>query len=94
VEVQLNAFLTSELDGGEWSVSRLGRFTPRETAPGTYWIGELYRRSHIVNASRSERWILNTDQVMHLTTSVEFMNDGFQKSVLNEKAYRHGCKVI
>jgi hypothetical protein len=26
-------------DGGEWSASRLGRFTPREEAPGTHWIG-------------------------------------------------------
>jgi hypothetical protein len=39
VEVQLHAFLTSELDGGEWSASRPGRFTPRERAPGTHWIG-------------------------------------------------------
>jgi hypothetical protein len=28
VEVQLHAFLISELDGGEWSASRSGRFTP------------------------------------------------------------------
>jgi len=25
--------LTSALDGGEWSASRLSRFTPRERAP-------------------------------------------------------------
>jgi hypothetical protein len=31
--------LTSALYGGEWSASRLGRFTHRERAPGTYWIG-------------------------------------------------------
>jgi hypothetical protein len=31
--------LTSALDGGEWSASRPGRFTPRETAPGTHRIG-------------------------------------------------------
>jgi hypothetical protein len=31
--------LTSALDGDEWSASRLGRFTPRERAPGTHWIG-------------------------------------------------------
>jgi hypothetical protein len=30
--------LTSTLDGGEWSASRPGRFTPRETASGTHWI--------------------------------------------------------
>jgi hypothetical protein len=39
VEVQLHSFLTSALDGGEWSPSRLGRFTPRERAPGTHWTG-------------------------------------------------------
>jgi hypothetical protein len=26
--------------GGDWSASRPGRFTPRERAPGTYWIGD------------------------------------------------------
>jgi hypothetical protein len=31
--------LTSALDGGEWSASRPCRFTPRESAPGTHWIG-------------------------------------------------------
>jgi hypothetical protein len=31
--------LTSALDGVEWSTSRPGRFTPRERAPGTHWIG-------------------------------------------------------
>jgi hypothetical protein len=31
--------LISALDGGEWSASRPGRSTPRERAPGTYWIG-------------------------------------------------------
>jgi hypothetical protein len=39
VEVCLYAFLTSALEGDEWSVSRPGRFTPRERAPGTHWIG-------------------------------------------------------
>jgi hypothetical protein len=27
------------LDGVEWSASHPGRFTPRERAPGTHWIG-------------------------------------------------------
>jgi hypothetical protein len=39
VKVRLHAFLTSELDGGEWSASRRGLFTPRERALGTHWIG-------------------------------------------------------
>jgi hypothetical protein len=32
-------FLTSALDGSEWSASRLGSFTPGERAPGAHWIG-------------------------------------------------------
>jgi hypothetical protein len=28
-------YLASALDGGEWSTSRPGRFTPRERTPGT-----------------------------------------------------------
>jgi hypothetical protein len=31
--------LTSALYGGELSTSRLGRFIPRERAPGIHWIG-------------------------------------------------------
>jgi hypothetical protein len=31
--------LASALDGGEWSPSYNGRFTPRERAPFTRWIG-------------------------------------------------------
>jgi hypothetical protein len=39
VEIQLHGFLTSNLEGGEWSASRPGRFIPRERAPGAHWIG-------------------------------------------------------
>jgi hypothetical protein len=39
VDVQLPVFLTSALDGGEWSYSRSGRFTPGERASGTHWLG-------------------------------------------------------
>jgi len=34
VDVQLHAFLTSALGGGEWSALCSGRFTP-----GAYWAG-------------------------------------------------------
>jgi hypothetical protein len=34
------SFMTSALDGGEWSASRPGRaFTPGESTPGTHWTG-------------------------------------------------------
>jgi len=39
VEVWLHAFLTSALDGGEWSASLPGRFAPREGAPNARWVG-------------------------------------------------------
>jgi hypothetical protein len=39
VEVWHHTFLTSKLDGGEWSASRPGRFSPRERVSGTHWIG-------------------------------------------------------
>jgi len=39
MEVKLHTFLTVALEGGEWSASRPGRFTPRERVPSTHWIG-------------------------------------------------------
>jgi len=38
MDVELHSLLTSALDGGEWSASRPGRFTPKERASGTHWI--------------------------------------------------------
>jgi hypothetical protein len=36
METYLHAFLTSVLDGGEWTASRAGRFTSGETEKGTH----------------------------------------------------------
>jgi hypothetical protein len=38
VEAKLHAFLTSVLDGGEYTGSRTGCFTPGEKNPDTRWI--------------------------------------------------------
>jgi hypothetical protein len=38
VQVELHAFLTSALDGGERLASRPGRFTPTGSAPRIHWI--------------------------------------------------------
>jgi len=57
--------LTSELDGGEWSASRPGHFTPTERVPGTHWIGgwvgprteldsEEWRRQKFVSSERPQ----------------------------------------
>jgi hypothetical protein len=39
VDVEIHVFLISAIFGGEWSASRLGRFTHGERAPGTHRIG-------------------------------------------------------
>jgi hypothetical protein len=39
VEIQLHAFLATELDGGKWTASRPGRFTLGERASGTHCVG-------------------------------------------------------
>jgi len=44
MEVQLHAFLSSALDGGEWSASHSGRFTYGVRDPGSRWIGSWVRR--------------------------------------------------
>ena len=36
---QLHSFWTSALDGGMWSASCLGRFSPWEPSPNTHWRG-------------------------------------------------------
>jgi hypothetical protein len=40
MEVQLHTFLTSVLNGVQWSASYPRHFTPRERAPSTQWIGD------------------------------------------------------
>jgi len=42
--------LTSALYGGELSTSRLGRFIPRERAPGIHWIGGWVRPTASLDA--------------------------------------------
>jgi len=39
METWLHTFLTSPLDGGEWSVSGSVRFAPGVRAPGTHSVG-------------------------------------------------------
>jgi hypothetical protein len=50
VAVQLHAFLSSTLDGGDWPASRFGRFITRERVQGTHWTG-----SWTAHQSRPER---------------------------------------
>lgn len=41
VKLQFRTFLTSTLDGGEWSASRPGCFTPEVVVPGAYRVGSI-----------------------------------------------------
>jgi hypothetical protein len=43
-------FLTSVLDGGEWSASRPGCFAPGERVPGTHWTGGWVKLRANLNA--------------------------------------------
>lgn len=36
VEVELRSFLTTAVDGGEWSAPGLSRFTPEDRDPATH----------------------------------------------------------
>jgi hypothetical protein len=42
--------LTLALDGGKWSASRHGCFTPRERVPGTHWIRSWVGSRAVLNA--------------------------------------------
>jgi len=53
VEVELHAFLTSALGGGEWTASRSGRLIPMEGDPGAHWIrGCVEARAGLYNAEK------------------------------------------
>jgi hypothetical protein len=53
VDVYIHIFLTSALDGDEWSASHPGRFTPKEIVPGSHWIGGwVGPRSGLENVER------------------------------------------
>jgi hypothetical protein len=65
----VHTFLTSALDGGEWSTSRPGRFTPRERAPGTHWIGGWVGPRAVLDAV-VERKIPSSLRVSNPRTSI------------------------
>jgi hypothetical protein len=48
---------TSALDGGEWSVSPLGNFTPRETALFTHWIGGWVNPRTGLDAAKKRKFL-------------------------------------
>jgi hypothetical protein len=61
--------LASALDGGEWSFSRHGRFTPRERDPGTHWIGGWVGPRAVLDAV-VKRKILNSRRESNSRTPI------------------------
>jgi hypothetical protein len=66
VDVHLRAFLSRPLDGGKWSLSRLGHFTAGEGSPSTNLIGGRVRpiaTLHVLEKRTASFicWELNSD---------------------------------
>jgi hypothetical protein len=53
--VFLHALLTSLLDRGKWSASRLGRLSSRARGPGTHWIGCFVGTRSGLNAAEKSK---------------------------------------
>jgi hypothetical protein len=60
VQVQLHSFLTLALDGGEWSTSRLGRFTPRKET-GTHYIGGRVDPRDCLNVLENKNFLTSAE---------------------------------
>jgi hypothetical protein len=79
VDFQLYAFLTSAIYGGEWSASRLGRFTPGERHPRTPWLGDRMAPESIWTLWRREKLSVpaenRTPVVQSVSTSMNSHED-------------------
>jgi hypothetical protein len=86
--------LTSALEGGEWLASRPGRFTPRERAPCTHWIGGCVRhlmpsqKFHLVSRWRI-RSFRNCDNV-----DVSFTLPGLHYVVLSSASSHNQASYL
>jgi hypothetical protein len=60
MEVKLGAFLTLALDGGEWSASHPGRFTPREIIPFSLRIGGWKGPSDYLDDVKKRKSLVHT----------------------------------
>jgi hypothetical protein len=87
--------LASALDGGEWSASCPGRFTTRERAPGTHWIGGCMTLIVVIfepkmvpnNHLESNTWDDNT-RSMYMWTDDQWGGGGLESlSVLRVTAF-------
>jgi hypothetical protein len=92
----MHVFLTSALIEGEWSVSRLGRFTPRERGPSTHWIGDWVgpryggeARNEYIDINKINTKRLNKDTLFS-PKNVSFNNHVYEVSGVYPASYRLG----
>jgi hypothetical protein len=84
------ALFTSALDGGEWSASRLGRFTPRKRAPSAHRIGGWVGPRAVLDAV-VKRKIPNHLQESNLIVYCFEFNDCYEDlSEVLPLRWRHG----
>jgi hypothetical protein len=78
LEVQRHAFLTSVLQGGEWSASRPGRFTAGERALGIHWIGGWVGHGSGLDV------VEKPGSLVHKSTDIKFDISDWTKRILTE----------
>jgi hypothetical protein len=66
MDVKIHAFLISVLAGGEWSASRLGRFTPGERALGNHWVDWMVPRTGLDDVERRKTLSLSEPELRPL----------------------------
>jgi hypothetical protein len=76
VEVQLRVFLTSALDGGEWSDSLPSLFTSGEKAPATHWIGgRVVPRAGLDAVAKKKSYLCRESKPVRPVRSVSHFTD-------------------
>jgi hypothetical protein len=71
----VHSFLTSALDGCEWSVPCLGHFIPGETAVGTHWIGSWVGGLRRWSARGVYAPVRNQTLFVHLSSPVTVLTE-------------------
>jgi hypothetical protein len=78
MEVQVHAFLTPALDGGEWSASRPGHFIPLDEVPRIRWIEAGWAPEPVWTRWRS----MGYNQIVYENVSKSFRTDSITKYTL------------
>jgi hypothetical protein len=91
------SFLTSALDGGEWSASRLRRFTAWETVPGTHLLGGWVAPRASLDAMEERSSFCRESNLAHPARSTSpyqvSCHHGLNWSSISALAWRHWGKL-